>query len=212
MEGLDFSQLSDDQMLGLIRAALREVVARGPAMEAAARDAVLDEAERDEIRRRSAEREAAILRARERERVAAEAAEAVRAAHAAQESEALRHANSKKAAAAARSARRQANRADAAARQWLNRAAALVDQPAGAISLLLVDTAYGRRVLINKGPNRYERKHLADWCIASGAISTSRDLLRRKADLAAFAAEFASYHPAGMMTLIGETYFPETAP
>lgn len=41
MDALDFTALSDDQLVGLIRAALRECVARGGAVQAAARDSTL---------------------------------------------------------------------------------------------------------------------------------------------------------------------------
>jgi hypothetical protein len=78
MSILDFSPLADDQLVELIRAALQEAVRRGSAVEAAARDAGLEEAEKARIARAAAEREAERLRQEEAARVAREAAEKVR--------------------------------------------------------------------------------------------------------------------------------------
>lgn len=78
MGDLDFSQLTDDQLVTLIRAALQECVARNPAVQAAAQSACLDETEKARIAAAAAQAEAAKLRAQERERIAKEAAEKVR--------------------------------------------------------------------------------------------------------------------------------------
>ncbi len=100
MNGLDFSELDDDQLLALIRAALREAADRHPGVAAAAKAAMLDEQERMRIIVEASERASAAdrhpgvaaaakaamldaLRAKERERVAAEAAARVHEEHAA---------------------------------------------------------------------------------------------------------------------------------
>jgi hypothetical protein len=75
---LDFSTLTDDQLVGLIREALQEVVRRGPAVEAAARAAGLDEAEKAKVAAAAAQAEARRLRDEEARRVAEEAAAKVR--------------------------------------------------------------------------------------------------------------------------------------
>lgn len=72
---LDFSELSDDQLVGLIRAACAEAVRRGTAVESAARDAYLSEAERAQVARVAAEETAERLRRQEAERIAKEIAD-----------------------------------------------------------------------------------------------------------------------------------------
>jgi hypothetical protein len=71
---LDLSALTDDQLIGLLRAILEEAIRRHPAMEAAVRAAVLEESEKATIAKEAADREAAKIRALERQRVAEEAA------------------------------------------------------------------------------------------------------------------------------------------
>lgn len=78
MDALDFSALTDDQIVELVRLALQEVVRRGPIAEAAARAACLDEQERATIAAQAAAAERDKLLAEERRRVADEAAAAVR--------------------------------------------------------------------------------------------------------------------------------------
>lgn len=75
---LDFSALSDDQLVGLIRAACAEAVARGTVVASAARAAYLSEAERAEIARAAADQEAEKIRREEAARLARETAERVR--------------------------------------------------------------------------------------------------------------------------------------
>jgi len=75
---IDFSILSDDQLVELVRAACGEAVDRGAAVEAAARAAMLTQAERAQIARGAAEREAERVRREEADRVARQAAAAVR--------------------------------------------------------------------------------------------------------------------------------------
>jgi hypothetical protein len=78
MTHLDFSSVTDDQLVELIRAALVEAVRRGGAVEAAVRQAGLDEAEKARIAQAAAERESRRIREEEERRIAAEAAERVR--------------------------------------------------------------------------------------------------------------------------------------
>lgn len=209
MDGLDFSALSDDQLLTLIKAALQEAVSRHPALGEAARAAMLDEQERLRILKEAGDREAAALRARERERLAREAAEEVRRQHAAEQAEIDRIRRVKTAddaLAAAEAARRKAAEQVAIKQRWLERCSALVDAPAREITLVHVRTNYGRRVLINRG-GRYERDHLADWNAESGAIKTTRALLAKKPDLAALAAEYAAKNP-GNHWIVGSEVYP----
>ncbi len=49
VDDLDFSAISDDQLIGLVRAALQEAGWRNPAVAQAMRGAVLDEAEKAAI-------------------------------------------------------------------------------------------------------------------------------------------------------------------
>jgi len=78
MSILDFSSLSDDQLVELIRAALREAVRRGSAVEAAVRSAGLEESEKARIAQAAARKEAERIAREEADRVAREAAERVR--------------------------------------------------------------------------------------------------------------------------------------
>lgn len=202
MDALDFTGLTDDQLLGLIRAALREVSSRDPSLSAAARDAMLDEAERARVATEATDREAAKLRAQERERVAREAAATVRAQHAEQ----TRQDTAAQAQAAAEAARTAAIRAEEASKSWLTRFAALVGKRPADISLLLINTNYGRRVLVNEGAERYAREHLSDWSVTSGQIKTPRHLVRAKPDLAALSAEFAAKQGNKAIECIGANY------
>lgn len=75
---LDFSGLTDDQLIALIRAACEEARHRGAATETAARNVYLDEVERARISRAAELLEAERLRSEEAARVAREAADKVR--------------------------------------------------------------------------------------------------------------------------------------
>lgn len=80
MNGIDFSELSDDQLVGLIRAACAEAVCRGAGVASAARDAYVTEVDRARVVREATSQEAERLRKLEEERIAADAAAAVRLA------------------------------------------------------------------------------------------------------------------------------------
>jgi hypothetical protein len=213
MDPLDFSGLTDDQLVGLIRAALRECVARGDAVRAAAQAATVDEAERAQVAREAADREAAKIRARERERIAREAAEAVRRRHEAQEAESRRAESIREAEARrlreaeearrkAEEARRQAAEAvriagerEALRKGWLARAAALTGRAPAEILISRAHTRHGWRVLVNEGSDPYAEKHLVDYYPGTAVISTTRALVGRKRDLIAFCAEFWAMNP-----------------
>lgn len=300
MDGLDFGGLTDDQLLGLIRASLREAADRHPAVAQAAHDAILDEGERLEAMRQAGEAEAARLREAALQRAAAEAAASVRRAHeelereitalrgagagdeaarraretwrqrnadlirrvaamrdatdlhpalqealsaalleqedqdrvirAASESEAARLRaleRSRLAEEAARKIRedkaalereiqaarnseaaeraRQAEvRRQAEQRDWLRRAAELVELPPSDITVLLVDTYYGRRVLIDPGNDTTRTtNHLSDWLVGGGRLRTVQRLIRRKPDLAAYSAELAEAYRGKTVRLVG---------
>lgn len=225
MEGLDFSTLSDDQLVGLLRSVLRECVERGAAVQAAAQSATVDEAERAKIRREAANREAAKLRAQERERIAREAAEEVRAKIKAAEAAANAATNadrikreqedqSRVRAAAAEKAREAAaasRQKDLTNMEWLRRAAALVDRHPKEIAIVLYERMLydvgmsAWRVLINDAPNRYTRSHLADWDEVANSLETNARLLPRKSEIVAFCAEFHASHKREV-ALIGTDY------
>lgn len=86
---MDFSVLTNDQLVELIRAACAEAGQRGNAVAAAAQAAMLSEGERVQIARQAVEREAERLRQKEAERVAAQAAEEVKAKQEAAEQQRL---------------------------------------------------------------------------------------------------------------------------
>ncbi len=84
MSDLDFSTLTDDQLIILIRSALADAVRRGAAAAIAAQGVYLDAAEQARVAVAAAEREAQRIRHEEAERIARDAAEQVRAAAAKQ--------------------------------------------------------------------------------------------------------------------------------
>ncbi len=72
MSILDFSGLTDDQLVELARACCKEAVRRSPAAYAAVERMMLDEAEKLRVAQTATAAEAAAARARERERIANE--------------------------------------------------------------------------------------------------------------------------------------------
>lgn len=76
--GLDFTALTDDQLIALIASAAQEAIARGYATEAAAREVMLSAKERADIASAARDAEAERLRREEAQRVAADAAAKVR--------------------------------------------------------------------------------------------------------------------------------------
>jgi hypothetical protein len=73
-EGLDFSGLTDDQLIALIRGALQEAATRTPECQMATQAAVFDEAEAARIKREAALEEAVRVREEAAQRIAKEAA------------------------------------------------------------------------------------------------------------------------------------------
>ena len=199
MDKLDFSELTDDQLLQLLRAGFEEAGRRNPAVAAAIRAAGLDEVEKVRIAAAAAESEAARLRALERERIAREATEKVRRENAANETVA-RAAEAVKAAAAAQEKERQRmSRIDTI----LQRAAALVGRRSWEITVVCLknDQNYGggTRILINSGEeSRYSKNHLVDWNSGNGKIATVRALIGKKLELVGLCAEFAA-NPFGVV-------------
>jgi hypothetical protein len=75
---MDFTSLTDDQLVELVRAVVAECAARGTAVAAAAQAAMLSEAEKAQIAREASACEADRLRQAEAQRVARDAAGKVR--------------------------------------------------------------------------------------------------------------------------------------
>jgi hypothetical protein len=215
---LDLGGLSDDQLLGLLRAVLQEAVRRHPGVSAAAHAAVLDEEEKARIFMEASEKEARIARARERERIAAEAQARVRAEQAAANAEAearreqaIREAKEKEAEIKARAnaerivaeATREIARAEAREsnhRDLLLRASALVDLPPGNICLVV----YKENVYINEGSDRYEKDHLASF--RGLKLSTKQSLISRKPGLLSLCAELRATYTD--VEILGSDHFP----
>lgn len=191
MSILDFSGLTDDQLVELVRACCKEAVRRSPAAYAAVERMMLDEAEKLRVAQTATAAEAAAARARERERIANEAVAAERAR---QEAAAA----GDRAAAAQLAAQREAEagrRRMQAEMELVGRAAAGVGRRPAEISILHIKTRYGRRVLINLGADRFAHDHLVDYNIDTKAITTKRDLIGRKPALIQLAAEIAASYP-----------------
>jgi hypothetical protein len=206
VDNLDFSELTDDQVIGLIRAALQEAVRRHPALEAAAKAAVIEEGEKAKIIQAEIEKQASILRAKERERIAKEAAARVHAAHEAQNGEAQRRQEevTREAEAAARIAKAKADvektqRLEAIRRGYLSRAAALVDLSPHQVTLVVYRTS----VYINKGSDQYSRDHLAEY--RGSTLSTRRDLISRKPAILELLAELRATYDD--FAIVGSEYF-----
>lgn len=189
MADLDFSSLSDDQLVELIRAALSEAARRGRASVAAAQEAWLDEAEKTRVAKEATEREAAKLRAAERERIAREAAERVRREHEARNAQAEREAQRKAGLDAAAAARQ----GELERRQWLVRTGAILDRDPWMLCLVSANTRYGWRVLVNRENERFARDHLVDYHVQDREIRTVRQYVGKKPELIALLAEFAAW-------------------
>jgi hypothetical protein len=98
---MDFSILSDDQLLDLLKGAMTEAIHRGGAIAAAAQGEVLSAKERAQIEFRVAEKLRAEAEARERERIAKEAEAKIRAEALKKEAQQVESTWSSKAAAIA---------------------------------------------------------------------------------------------------------------
>lgn len=202
---LDFSGLTDDQLVELVREACHEAIRRNPGLRAAVENVMLDEAEKARVAKEATERAAAAMRARERERIAAEAAAAVRE-KAERESAPER---ARRAMEEGRKAAEAARAAEASGMNWLRRAAILVNRRPSEISILYVSTKFGTRAMINIGAERHTRDHLADYNSETKVIKTPKELIKAKPALASLMAEFTChYRPTTHIT--GEQFeWPE---
>jgi len=228
---LDFSVLTDDQLLSLIRAALAEAVERGAAITAAAQSVYLDAAEKMEIARQAAEREAAILRAKERERIAREAAERVRQQAEAEKTRAQKEAEAarqQKQAEAARSRQEEAQKAAAetlrkaeeqerAQKNWLRRAATLLELHPSKLTIVCLRDNYllrksmKTRVLINHGGDaQYSRHHLVDYSEELQKIKVTRELESLRHELIALCAELTA--EGDWVAMLGSNFTWEDQP
>lgn len=201
MSGLDFSALTDDQLVELVRECCREAVRRSPAASAAIERMMLDEAEKVRVAQAATATEAAAARARERMRIATEAAAAERARQDAA-------AAGERAAAARRAAEREAEAAQrrlAAEMALLRRVASEIGRQPAEISILHIRTRYGRRVMVNAGSDRFTRDHLVDYNADTRQISTKASLVTKKPDVIRIAAEIAT-HCAIDTFLVGASY------
>ena len=213
MDRLDFSGLTDDQLVELARACCLEAARRSPAAEAAMRSMMIDEAERIRIAKAAVETEIAAARARERERIAQEAAARVRAGEAARRAEEdARYAQERQASAAAAAAKAAAEaKAKAAAKAaermaWLRRFADHLGLDPANIIVGLTRTKFGYRVLVNEGDDRFARNHLLDYNVETGEIRTVQAYVKRKPDFAALAAEFATTYTPYDVWMCGANY------
>lgn len=170
-DDLDFSELSDDQLVELAVALAREAMRRNPALQAAFAQALLDERERVEAAARGgarAKREAAQQLEEEMHRAAA---------------------------AMAREQRRR--RVQAALAAYLGRLAELLGKPVGEMTLVWKPKDFGRgpgpRLQVNQGTTGAEaRWHLLDFVELDQRLYTSPGLHGRQADLLPWCREAAA--------------------
>lgn len=201
MDDLDLSDLTDDQLVGLLRAVAEEARRRNDAVAAAVNDAYLDETEKSKIAAEAAEREAAKLRAAERERVAREAAEEVR-----RNTEAQATAESKLRREQQEHAAAEQLRAKQERRMDLIREAATLCGTDPRETYVTVWAGYsGRlRVYIQTGGTHDDGDTLVTYYAGdgdrrpAGSISTAKDLTSRKPELAEYCGLRASRSPRGM--------------
>lgn len=202
MDGLDFSDLTDDQLVELARACCLEAVRRNAATAAAMEAMMLSEAEKARIARSASEMEIAAQRAAERQRIAQQARAKVQC----EEEARTREARAAHAAAQAQAAAEKAREQERIRKRWLTRFAAPLERSPDAISVVLLDSRYGRRVLVNAGADEYAREHLADYNVGTQEIKTVRAHVKAKPALAALAAEYAAKHPRGRKFLCGADF------
>lgn len=178
---LDFSGLTDDQLIELARGCCMEAARRSPATESAMRAMMIDEAERIRIARTATELEIAAQRARERERIANETATKLRAA----ESQRI-------AAEIAQQTREKQHKRNQEHAGVLRRVAdAMGGIDPSTIGLLIADTRFGRRAMINEAGNRYARTHIVDCNLQTNEIKTIRAHVPHKPKLSALLKELA---------------------
>lgn len=190
---LDFTVLTDDQLLQLVKLCCQEAVSRSGSTGAAMHQILLDEAEKARITRDASETEIRAIRAQERERIAKEAIDKTRAEEAARtQEERIRRALEK--AELAKQVELKRQQFD---KSWLQRFSEVVELPPSKISVNIADTRYGTRVLVNEGFNRFCKEHLVDFTISNHKIKTKRNLIKNKPDLIALCVEFSSIKDPG---------------
>lgn len=181
-DDLDFSELSDDQIVELAVALAREAMRRNPALQAAFAQALLDERERVEAAARGT------ARARQ------EAARKL-------EEEAHR-------AAAAAGRERERQRVQRALSAYLARVAELLGKPVAALTFVWKPEDFGRgpgpRLQVNQGTTGAQaRWHLLDFVEFDQRLYTSPGLHSRQAALLPWCREaMAAVHALGVRDTI----------
>ncbi|HMQ97243.1 MAG TPA: hypothetical protein PKC42_04050 [Candidatus Nanoperiomorbaceae bacterium] len=161
-EELDFSDLTDDQIVELAVALAREAMRRNPALAAAFEQSLLDERARVEAAARGTE-------------------QAKRAAAAELEAQAKR-------AEAARQKEQLRRRQQTILAEYLRRAALVIGKPAADITLVWnlshFERGKGPKLQINQGATGTDtRWHLVDYVPATDQLYTSPGLHKKHADL-----------------------------
>lgn len=194
MGDLDLSDLTDDQLVGLLRAVAEEARRRNSAVAAAVNDAYLDETEKTRIAKEAAEREAAKLRAAERERVAKAAADEVRRKAEAQQATDARRRREEKEREEAEKIRAKQERRKALIRE----AAALCGtQPEETRVSVWLGHSGRKRIYIDRLASD-EAQNLVIYYAGTGdrkpqgSIYTVKDLVGRKAELVDYCLARAS--------------------
>ncbi|USR37575.1 hypothetical protein L1F06_012795 [Ectopseudomonas hydrolytica] len=205
MDGLDFSDISDDQLVELARACCLESLRRSPAAAQAMRDMMLSEAEKARIAREASEAEIRAARARETERIARDAAAQARyeeerrtAAH--------RAASAVQASERARILAEEQKQRDMA---LLRQAATMVGKSPADISILHCYSRGSMRLIINPGSYRYTRNHLVDYRVKTADIRTVQALVNRKQDFVTFCAAAAAVLPTDTFISGSDYRWPE---
>jgi len=193
MGNLDFSELTNDQIMELVIELMKEAARRHPDFGDAVRQAAISEAERAIVARSATDAETAALRALERSRIAQAAREKARLEHQEQSAKEFVDLEHKKRLKEQDFIRKFAD--------------ALNLQPNG-ITIALFEIRSGcRRIVVNEGNDPYNRHHLIDYDVVRLSIKTKQDFVKIKPKLAEICAEFAGYFSGeNRVALIGETY------
>ncbi|MBN3262979.1 hypothetical protein [Pectobacterium brasiliense] len=188
---LDFSDLTDDQLIELARACCEEAMRRNPAAQQAMRDMMLSEAEKARIAKNASELEIRSQRARERERIAKEATAKARY----DEEARIADARAKSAQEAIKRTRDSAEQRKHRAIALLRQAAELTHRAPDDLGIVYCKTNRGVRVMINPNSGRYTNIHLVDYYVETEEIHTVQALVKSKTELAAFCAGVAAGFP-----------------
>lgn len=160
-DGLDFSDLTDDQIVGLATALAREAMSRDPALQAAFKQSLLDEKERVEAAAKGSER----ARRAERARVEKQA----------------------QAAALAQIKERERQRVHNALIAYLRAIADVIGHEISNLTLVWSQLNYGRgghRLQINLGKtNELVRWHLIDYGADDERLYVSPGLRRKESEI-----------------------------